>query len=69
MVILANQTLRVAHASMSKYLNQLNNVDCIRDVNAKLSSMEDIFRLQDTYKIKEKDQEIQEILKKLGYSK
>ena len=69
MVILANQTLRVAHASMSKYLNQLNNVDCIRDINSKLSSMEDIFRLQDTYKIKEKDQEIQEILKKLGYSK
>ena len=69
MVILANQTLRVAHASMSKYLSQLNNVDCIRDINSKLSSMEDIFRLQDTYKIKEKDQEIQEILKKLGYSK
>ena len=69
MVILANQTLRVAHASMAKYLNQLNNVDCIRDINSKLSSMEDIFRLQDTYKIKEKDQEIQEILKKLGYSK
>ena len=69
MVILANQTLRVAHASMSKYLSQLNDVDCIRDINSKLSSMEDIFRLQDTYKIKEKDQEIQEILKKLGYSK
>jgi phosphoenolpyruvate phosphomutase len=69
MVIFANQALRVAHASMSAYLNQLNNVDSISDVNTKLSPMEDIFELQDMYKIKEKDKEIQEILKKLGYTK
>ena len=69
MVIFANQSLRVAHASMLSYLTELNKSDSISDVDLKLSSMEDIFELQDMYKIKEKDKEIQDILKKLGYTK
>ena len=69
MVIYANQSLRVAHASMLSYLNKLNDADSIADVDLKLSSMEEIFELQDMYKIKEKDKEIQDILKKLGYTK
>ena len=69
MVIFANQSLRVAHASMFSYLTELNKSDSISDVDLKLSSMEDIFELQDMYKIKEKDKEIQDILKKLGYTK
>ena len=67
MVIHANQTLRVAHASMSRMLKQMINSNSLREVKEEISSMEDIFQLQEMYDIKEKEKEIKNELKKLGY--
>jgi phosphoenolpyruvate phosphomutase len=66
-VIHANQTLRAAHSSMSRVLKQMINSNRLSDVEEKISSMEDIFELQEMYEIKDKEKEIEEKLKKLGY--
>ena len=66
-VIHANQTLRAAHSSMSRILKQMINSDRLSDVVEKISSMEDIFELQEMYDIKNKEKEIEAKLKQLGY--
>ena len=66
-VIHANQTLRAAHASMSKVLKQMINSNSLSEVKEEISSMEDIFHLQEMYNIKEKEKELESELKKLGY--
>jgi phosphoenolpyruvate phosphomutase len=66
-VIHANQTLRAAHSSMSRILKQMINSDRLSDVKENISSMEDIFELQEMYQIKDKEKEIEAELKKLGY--
>ena len=54
MVIYANQTLRVAHMAMTGLLNELIKADHISDVKDKISTMQDIFHLQEMYDIKNK---------------
>ena len=66
-VIHANQTLRAAHASMSRMLKQMINSNSLSEVKEEISSMEDIFHLQEMYNIKEKEKEIESELKRLGY--
>ena len=67
MVIYANQTLRAAHASMSRILKQMINSNSLSDVSEEISSMEDIFNLQEMYDIKEKEKKLEDELRKLGY--
>ena len=67
MVINANQTLRAAHASMSRILKQMINSNSLSEVKEEISSMEDIFHLQEMFNIQEKEKEIENELKKLGY--
>ena len=67
MVIHANQTLRAAHASMSRVLRQMIKSDSIKEIKEEISSMEDIFNLQEMYDVKAKEKQIEEKLKKLGY--
>ncbi len=67
MVIYANQTLRAAHASMSRILKQMINSNSLSEVEEEMSSMEDIFVLQEMYRIKDKEKEIEAELKRLGY--
>ena len=69
MIIYANQTLRVTHAIISKLLKQLKNSASISDISEDMSSMKEIFQLQETYKIKKQEEDIEEDLKKLGYTK
>ena len=69
MIIYANQTLRVTHAIISKLLKQLKNSTSISDISEDMSSMKEIFQLQETYKIKKQEEDIEEDLKKLGYAK
>jgi phosphoenolpyruvate phosphomutase len=66
-VIHANQTLRAAHASISRVLEQMINTNSLSEVTEKISSMEDIFNLQKMYDIKAKEKELESELKKLGY--
>ena len=67
MVIYANQTLRIAHKSMSKLLNKLKNVQSLDEISDDMSSMEDIFELQKMFDVKLQEKDIEEKLKKLGY--
>ena len=67
MVIYANQTLRVAHMAMTRLLEEMIKADHISDVKDRMSTMKDIFNLQEMYDIKNKEKKLEEELKKLGY--
>ena len=67
MIIYANQALRVTYASISKTLKQIKNSDSISDISEDLSSMQEIFQLQEMYSIKKQEEEIEKNLKKMGY--
>jgi phosphoenolpyruvate phosphomutase len=67
MVIYANQTLRVAHSAISRLVTEMNNAERISDVTEKMSTMNEIFELQKMFDIKNKEQDLENELKKLGY--
>lgn len=67
-VIYANQTLRAAHASMSRLLKELINKKSIDKVNEEISSMDEIFQLQEMYDLKTQEKELEEKFKKMGYN-
>ena len=67
MVIYANQSLRIAHASMLRILKKINNAEKLTDVDEKISSMEEIFDLQKIFNINEEEADVEKELKKLGY--
>ena len=67
MVIYANQTLRATHAIISKVLEQLKNSASIDDLSIDMTSMQEIFQLQETYNIKKQEEKIEKDLKKMGY--
>jgi len=67
MVIYANQTLRAVHLALSRLLQKMKNVNSMTEVQDQMSSMEDIFQLQEMYDIKSQEKSIEEKLRKLGY--
>ena len=67
MIIYANQTLRATHAIISKVLTQLKNSTSINDISVDMTSMQEIFQLQETYNIKKQEEKIEKDLKKMGY--
>ena len=67
MVIYANQSLRIAHKSMSRLLKKLKNADSLNEIDEELSSMEDIFHLQKMFEIHSQEKDIEEKLKNMGY--
>ena len=67
MVIYANQTLRAAHFALSKLLKQMKNANNMSQLQNQMSSMDDIFKLQDMYAMKSQEKSIEEKLRKLGY--
>jgi len=67
MIIYANQTLRVSHIYVSKLLEELKNSDSLSQISYEMSSMEDIFKMQQMYGLKKEEQEVQEQLRKMGY--
>jgi len=67
MVIYANQTLRIAHKSMSSLLRKLKNANRLDEVNEDISSMEEIFELQKMFEIHSQEKDIEAKLKKMGY--
>lgn len=66
-VIYANQTLRATYSAISDLLKQISSSQSLSQVSQKFSSMEQIFQLQEMYKIKNEEKTIKENLKKLGY--
>ena len=67
MVIYANQTLRVSYTAMQNLLKELIMSEKICDIKQPMSSMNEIFELQKMYDIKNKEKNLEEELKKLGY--
>jgi phosphoenolpyruvate phosphomutase len=67
MVIYANQSLRAAHNIMLKVLQETLEKESLDQVNIELSSMNDIFKLQEMYKINDQEKMIEKNLKKMGY--
>ena len=67
MIIYANQTLRATHAVILKVLEQLKNSASINDLSVDMTTMQEIFQLQETYNIKKQEEKIENDLKKLGY--
>ena len=67
MVIYANQSLRTAHLAMAEHLDKLSKAKSLSDIETKMSTMEDIFHLQEMYEIKKQETDIEKNLKKLGY--
>ncbi len=67
MVIYANQSLRAAHWAMAEHLNKLSTAESLSDVKTKMTTMEEIFHLQEMYEIKKQETDIEKNLKKLGY--
>ena len=67
MVIYANQSLRAAHNIMLKVLQETLEKESLDQVNIELSSMNDIFKLQEMYKINDQEEMIKNNLKKMGY--
>jgi len=67
MTIYANQTLRASHAAMTKTLNQMIKAQSMSEIEQEISSMEDIFELQNMYDLKTHEEELEEKSKELGY--
>ena len=67
MVIYANQSLRIAHKSMSRLLKKLKDAESLDEVDEELSSMEEIFDLQKMFEIHSQEKDIEEKLKSMGY--
>jgi phosphoenolpyruvate phosphomutase len=67
MIIYANQTLRASYASMNRVLEQIRNSDSLDSVKEEISTMEEIFKLQKMYELKNEEEMIKQNLKKMGY--
>ena len=67
MVIFANQTLRATHQTIQNLLTQILKEENLTDVSVKMSSMEEIFELQEMYNIKKQEKHIENNLRKMGY--
>jgi hypothetical protein len=52
---------------MSRVLKEINQTNSLVDVKEKMSSMEEIFHLQEMFNIKKEEKDIEEELKRLGY--
>ena len=53
--------------AMTRLLKELIKADHISDVKDKMSSVQDIFNLQEMYDIKNKEKKLEDELRKLGY--
>ena len=67
MVIYANQSIRAAHWAMAEHLDKLSSAKSLADIDTKMTTMEDIFHLQEMYEIKKQEKDIEKNLKDLGY--
>jgi phosphoenolpyruvate phosphomutase len=66
-VIYANQSLRAAHKIISEVLKEIIQKQSLDEVKMDMSSMNDIFELQEMYKINDQEKIIESSLKKMGY--
>jgi len=65
MVVFAHQTTLAAFAAVSDVVKQLSKINSLSELNTKMASMEDLFKLQGMQKIREHESFIEEEIKKL----
>jgi len=65
MVVFAHQTTLAAFAAVSDVVKQLSKINSLSDLNTKMASMEDLFKLQGMQKIREHESFIEEEIKKM----
>ena len=52
---------------MAEHLAQLSKAKSLSEIKTNLTTMEDIFHLQEMYEIKKQESDIEKDLKKMGY--
>ena len=67
MVIYANQTLRAAHFAVSKLLKEMRDSNNMSKLQKQMSSMDDIFKLQEMYDLKTLEEKLDKKSRELGY--
>ena len=67
MVIYANQTLRAAHKALTNLLTKMKDANNMDEIQNEMSSMDEIFKLQEMFDIKSQEKDIEEKLRTLGY--
>jgi phosphoenolpyruvate phosphomutase len=65
MVVYAHQTTLAAFAAVSDVIKQMSKVKSLSDLNVKLASMDDVFKLQRMQQIRDHESFIEEEIKKL----
>ena len=65
MVVFAHQTTLAAFAAISDVVKQMSKIKSLDDLETKLASMDDLFKLQGMHKIKDHEYFIEEEVKKL----
>ena len=65
MVVYAHQTTLAAFAAISDVVKQLSKIKSLSELNAKMASMDDLFKLQGMHKIRDHENFIEEEVKKL----
>jgi len=66
MVVFAHQTTLAAFAAVSDVVKQMSKIKSLNDLETKLASMDDLFKLQGMHKIREHEDFIEEEIKKLN---
>ena len=65
MIVFAHQTTLAAFAAISDVVKQMSKIKSLDDLETKLASMDDLFKLQGMHKIKDHEYFIEEEVKKL----
>ena len=65
MVVFAHQTTLAAFAAISDVVKHMSEIKSLSDLSTKLASMDDLFKLQGMYKIRDHENFIEEEVKKL----
>ena len=65
MVVFAHQTTLAAFAAISDVVKQLSKINSLSELNTKMASMEDLFKLQGMQKITEHESFVEEEVKKM----
>ena len=65
MVVYAHQTTLAAFAAISDVVKQLSKINSLSELNTKMASMEDLFKLQGMQKIREHESFVEEEVQKM----
>ena len=65
MIVFAHQTTLAAFAAISDVVKQMSKIKSLDDLETKLASMDDLFKLQGMHKIREQEHFIEEEVKKM----